>query len=172
MPRRGFPAPPRVGGSRVGGPRGRAPAPARSRVALVAAAAGVLHVDVAALERVNRIEPVEVFTAFDGSVVEAGDLVASVKIAPHVVSESTLARAESIARERPLVSVAPFEARRVAVVVKEALRPMARQRFEESVRTKIESLGSAVVSIDYVNDSGDEVVAALSPLVRGAAAVD
>jgi len=147
--------------------------PAQSRVDLVAASRGVLHVDVAALERVNRIEPVEVFTAFDGSVVEPGDLVASVKIAPHFVAESTLARAESVARgERPLVRVAPFERRRVAVVVKEAIHAIARQRFEDSVRTKVESLGSEIASIDYVADAPDAVEAAMAALVRGRSAVD
>ncbi len=61
--------------------------PVQSRVDLRATHDGVLHVRVGTLERVNRLDPLEVFTEFDGSVVEAGDLVASVKIAPHVVAE-------------------------------------------------------------------------------------
>src|SRR5215213_11064257 len=52
-------------------------------------------------------------------------------------------------------------ARRVAVVVKESLRAMARERFERSVRAKIESLGSELTSIEYVADDDDAVEAAL-----------
>ena len=32
-------------------------------------------------ERINRIDPLEVFTGFDGQIVDSGDLVASVKVA-------------------------------------------------------------------------------------------
>ena len=66
--------------------------PAESRVDLVAEADGVLNVRVADLERLNRIDPLEVFTAFDGQVVARGDLVASVKIAPHLVDAADRGR--------------------------------------------------------------------------------
>ncbi|HLA16720.1 MAG TPA: hypothetical protein VJZ72_07440, partial [Candidatus Limnocylindrales bacterium] len=65
--------------------------PAESRVDLLAAADGVLHVRTRDLELLNRIDPLEVFTALDGSVVSAGQLVASVKVAPHVVSREVVA---------------------------------------------------------------------------------
>src|SRR5262249_48007114 len=64
--------------------------PSQSRVDLLAEAAGVLNVRVAELDRLNRIDPLEVFTAFDGQVVDAGDLVASVKVAPHLVDAATV----------------------------------------------------------------------------------
>ena len=115
--------------------------PSQSRVDLVAATAGVVHVRFDVLERLNRLDPLEVFTVFDGSIVDAGDLVASVKIAPHVVDEAILARAEGVATHgAKVVSVAPFVARRVAVVVKESIHAPARERFEASVRAKVESL--------------------------------
>src|SRR4029077_14506427 len=47
-----------------------------SRVDLVAAHAGVLHVRSREVELLDRIDPLEVFTALDGSVVAAGQLVA------------------------------------------------------------------------------------------------
>jgi Probable molybdopterin binding domain len=138
--------------------------PAQSRVDLVAEHAGVLHVRVGALERMNRVDPLEVFTAFDGSVVAAGDLVASVKIAPHIVDgsivEGALRRLGSA--RRPLIRVDPFRPMRVAVVVKESLRAADRDRFERSVRDKVEGLGSAITEIAYVTDDDDAVAAALA----------
>ena len=59
--------------------------PNQSRLDLVAAAPGVVTVRIAELERINRLDPLEVFTVYDGQVVEKGDLVASVKVAPHLV---------------------------------------------------------------------------------------
>jgi hypothetical protein len=142
--------------------------PAESRVDLRAAAAGVLHVRSAVVERLNRLDPVEVFTAWDGAVVDGGALVASVKVAPHVVAEGVLERAERLAaRLGPVVRVAPFLARRVAVVVKESLRAPARERFEASARSKVEGLGSELVSIEYVADDEAAVEAALARAARG-----
>ncbi len=141
--------------------------PAQSRVDLLAGADGVLHVRTAALERINRLDPVEVFTRFDGSVVQAGDLVGSVKVAPHIVAEAVLAAAERHARRGgAVVRVAPFLARRVAVVVKESIHALARERFERSVRAKVESLGSTVVSIEYVADDAPAVETAIEAAAR------
>jgi len=149
--------------------------PVQSRVDLVAIEDGVVHVRIAELERLNRIDPLEVFTRLDGSIVAAGDLVASVKVAPHVVAREAVEAGASVAGngKRPLVRVAPFRSMRVAVVVKESLRRADRPRFEESVRAKVESLGSEVTSIAYVADDDAVVRAALESVAskRGRADV-
>ena len=94
----------------VAGPGLTIRAPVQSRVDLHAEAAGVLNVRIAELERLNRIDPLEVFTAFDGQVVEKGDLVASVKIAPHLVDAATVDAGARLAGfgSHPIVWVAPF----------------------------------------------------------------
>ena len=84
----------------VRGPGLDARGPSESRVDLVAAAAGVLHVRVRDVERLDRIDPLEVFTALDGSVVAAGQLVASVKVAPHVVPAAVIDAGAAIAQRR------------------------------------------------------------------------
>ena len=152
----------------VAGPGLTVRGPAQSRIDLVAAVAGVANVRIPELERLNRIDPLEVFTVFDGQVVEPGDLVASVKVAPHVVDVETVDAGARIAGfgTRPLVWVAPFVPSRVGVIVKESVRATARVRFESSVRAKIEGLRSTIDSIDYVKDDDDAVEAAMAALVR------
>ncbi len=158
----------------VAGPGLTIRAPVQSRVDLRAEAAGVLNVRIAELERLNRIDPLEVFTVFDGQVVEKGDLVASVKIAPHLVDAATVDAGARLAGfgSHPIVWVAPFLHRRVGVIVKESVRAPARTRFEASVRAKIEGLGSEVVAIDYVDDDAEAVEAALAAFVRRPDPVD
>jgi hypothetical protein len=147
--------------------------PTQSRVDLLAEHDGVLHVRTAALERLNRLDPLEVFTRLDGSIVAAGDLVASVKVAPHVVEGSVVAAGARIAGDgRRLVRVAPFRPMRVAVIVKESLRAADRPRFETSVRDKVESLGSTIVAIEYVADADAPVQAALAGRMRGRGRAD
>jgi hypothetical protein len=153
------------------GPGLRTTEPVQSRVDLRATAAGLVHVRAAVVDRLNAIDPIEVFTVLDGRVVEGGALVASVKIAPHLVPEAVLARAEAAARRAGrgtgVVSVAPFRPRRVAAIVKESIRGIARDRFETSVRAKVEGLGSTLVGIDYVEDAVGPVAVVLGSRVRG-----
>jgi len=148
--------------------------PNQSRVDLIAEADGVLNVRIADLERVNRIDPLEVFTAFDGQVVARGDLVASVKVAPHLVDAATVDAGARLAGfgSHPLVWVAPFIPSRVGVLVKESVRSTARAKFEASVRAKIEGLGSTIESIAYVEDDPDAVEGAMAGFVRRLDPVD
>ncbi len=143
--------------------------PNESRVDLLAAAAGVLHVRPRELELLNRIDPLEVFTALDGSIVAAGQLVASVKVAPHVVEAAVVDAGARHAGfgQHPIVWLAPFRPMRVGVVVKESVRAADRERFERSVRAKVESLGSTIVGLTYVPDRAPDVESALEALTSG-----
>ena len=158
----------------IAGPGLDARGPNQSRLDLVASVDGVVHVRIVELERINRLDPLEVFTVFDGQVVEKGDLVASVKIAPHLVDAGVIDAGSRIAGfgSQPIVSVSPFSARRVGVVVKESVRATARERFEGSVRAKVEGLGSEIIDIVYVDDDADAVETAVGRFTRGAETAD
>ena len=160
-------------GAWLAGPGTSLRGPAESRADLVATVDGVLHVRAVEVERIDRIDPLLVFTMYDGQVVRAGDVVASVKVGPHAVRAGVLDRGIRIAaRGSPLVRVAPFARRRVAVLVKETLRPLARARFEEGIAGRVTSLGSELVSIAYAADDPDAVTGAMAGLVRGPDRVD
>jgi hypothetical protein len=157
----------------VAGPGLSVGEPIQSRIDLRATVAGVVCIRAALVDRMNAIDPIEVFTILDGRVAEAGALVASVKVAPHLLPEGVLAAAESVAARagsRGVISVLPFRPRRVAAIVKESIRGIARDRFEASVRAKAEGLGSRLVGIDYVDDAVEPVTAALAARARGRAA--
>ncbi len=161
-------------GRAVAGPGLDVRGPNQSRIDLVAAAPGVVNVRIAELERLNRLDPLEVFTVFDGQIVERGDLVASIKVAPHVVEAAIVDEGVRLTDfgSHPIVWVAPFIASRVGVIVKESVRATARERFEASVRAKIEGLGSTIVAIDYVEDDDEAVEDALARFTSGPEPVD
>lgn len=148
--------------------------PVESRVDVIAEHDGVLRVDAIGVVRIDRLDPVSVFTAYDGQVVSAGSIVASVKVGPHLIPASVLESAEARMSRRPraLVAVRPFEKRRVAALVRETLGPAARERFEASVRTRVERLGSKLIDISYVPDDATEVTARLRRLTSGSPPVD
>jgi hypothetical protein len=143
--------------------------PSQSRVDLVAAAAGVVEIRLAALERLNRLDPLEVFTVFDGQSVAPGDLVASVKVGPHLVADAVVRRGEELARRNaPIVRVRPYLAgSKVAVLVRESIEGAARERFERAVRDKIDGLGLRLTGIRYLPDAVARVTSALHDATRG-----
>src|SRR6266511_5663498 len=92
----------------VSGPGIEIKGPHQSRFGLVAAHRGVLRVQPDALQRINCVEHVSVYTWFDGQVVDAGNEVGASKVTPLVVPEATVREVERLARERaPVVDVAP-----------------------------------------------------------------
>ena len=142
--------------------------PAQSRVDLLAAAAGVVDVRVAALERLNRVDPVEVFSVASGRIVAPGDLVASAKVAPNLVAGDALARAEAVAaRGGPIIRVRPFRPTRLAVVVKETVSRADRARFEASMEARVAGLGATLTGIAHVPDDPTAVATALAAAVHG-----
>jgi len=151
----------------VRGPGVEVREPAESRVDLVAAHDGVLRVRVAALERVDRLDMLEVFTRLDGQVVPAGSVVASIKVAPNVVPATLVEQAERLIGGAGLVRVLPYRRWVVGIVVKEALHATAQERFEASVRQRVEGLGSMLGPMRYVADDVGEVTDALADVTRG-----
>jgi hypothetical protein len=144
----------------VGGAGTEARAPRQSRLDLAARWPGVLHVRVTALARVNAIDPLEVFTLFHGQAVTAGRVVASVKVAPHIVPEEAVERGVRFARaEGPLVEVRPYLGGDVGAIATERLGPEELGKFEAGARTKVESLGSRFVGARIVAESDPDAAA-------------
>ncbi|MBA3260702.1 MAG: hypothetical protein H0T68_14710, partial [Gemmatimonadales bacterium] len=127
--------------------------PRQSRLDLAARWDGVLHVRAAGLTRLNAVEPLEVFTLFHGQAVTAGQVVASVKVAPHLIAEEVVLEGVRIARqEGPLIEVKPYLALEVAAIAEEAISADGLARFEAGARHKVEALGSRFVGTTVVGD--------------------
>ena len=128
-------------------------APRQSRLDLVARWDGVVHVHVESLRQLNTLDPLEVFTLYHGQAVAAGEIVASVKVAPHVVPDALVWAGEAVARAAaPVVDVRPYVPLEVAAIAEEALSGEAFERFEAGVRLKVEALGSRFVGTTVVGN--------------------
>ncbi len=91
--------------------------PFTGRCNLYAEEAGVLTLDVGTLHTINRIdEALTIATVTPFERVEAGQMVATVKVIPFAVPEPTVARSLVLA-EGGLVSVAPFTAKRAGLIL-------------------------------------------------------
>jgi hypothetical protein len=142
--------------------------PRQSRLDLAAAWDGVLHVRTDALLRLNAIDCLELFTLFHGQVVRAGQVIASVKVAPHLISLATVAKGMAIACENgePLIEVRTYRPFDVPAIVTGAVSSADLGRFESGARMKLESFGSrfsgtTVIAAAQAEDAEQEISAAL-----------
>jgi hypothetical protein len=145
----------------VGGAGVELRVPRQSRIDLAARWDGVLQVRAEPLRRVNAIDPLEVFTVFHGQAVMTGQVVASIKVAPHLVRDDAIRAGERIAREEgPLVEIRPYRPQDVAAIAMETIAPDALERFERGARAKLEALGSRFVGATVIPDEDPAAAAA------------
>jgi hypothetical protein len=128
--------------------------PRQSRLDLIAKWDGVLHVRTDRLLRVNSLDSIEVFTLFHGQAVQAGQLVASVKVAPHLIPGSLVEQGVQLAGGGgALVDVRPYQSLEVGAIAAEALTGDSLTRFESGARTKVEALGSRFLGTTVLSQS-------------------
>ena len=147
----------------VAGTGVRITGPTEGRFNLVAAARGLLRFDTTALQALNEIDDISIFALYDGMTVEAGEVVAGVKVTPLVASEANVRAAEALAAASSGVArVLPFAPLSVGVVIKESLGERERERVIGRLREKIAWFGGEVVAVDQVADDGAAVGAAFA----------
>ena len=148
-------------GAAVAGPGTRLEGPVQSQVRLVALARGLARVDREAVDRLNQLPAVGVFTLVDGQAVEAGEEVAGAKVTPVAIPGLVLEQAQRLAAAAaPVVRVDAFRPLRTLVVVTERLKPRARAMFAEAVTRKLGWYGAELLAVREVARSGEAVRAA------------
>src|SRR5919202_485093 len=148
-------------GAAVAGPGPQLEGPVQSQVRLVAPARGVARVDREAVNRLNQLPAVGVFTLVDGQAVEAGEEVAGAKVTPVAIPGLVLEQAQRLAAAAaPVVRVDAFRPLRTLVVVTERLKPRARAMFAEAVTRKLGWYGAELLGVREVARSGEAVRAA------------
>jgi hypothetical protein len=150
---------------------------------LAATRRGLLAVGVEALERVNAVEGMAVFTLFEGQPVDRGEVVARAKVTPLAIGEPAVARVEAVCRGTPggVLGVRPFSPRTIGAISLERLEERQRQRFEAALGEKVQWLGSRLLPVRYAGGTPEAVAKELQAqrdegadllIVAGAGALD
>src|SRR5215471_16540046 len=84
-------------GAAVAGPGARVEGPTQSQIRVVAERRGLVRVQREAVDRLNHLPAVGVFTLVDGQAVEAGEEVAGAKVTPVAVPGMLVREAERVA---------------------------------------------------------------------------
>lgn len=136
------------------------------RVNFYAECRGLVRVDPERLMTLNGSAGITLATLLDGSVVQPGKMVATLKVIPYAVPGAVVERTASEARQgaEPLLRIDPLPRRRVSLVLTGS--PGARGRivaaFVAALGTRLEMLGSELVSSDFVATDEDAAESALA----------
>lgn len=157
-------------------------APATGRVNIHAAAAGVFTVDRALVDAFNAVDPaITLATVADFSTVEAGHMVATVKIIPFAVPEARVEAAVAAVKGRRAFGVHPFRPRRVGLVQTElpSLKRSVMDKTTKLTAARLARSGGTIVGerrTAHDERAVAEAIAGLAPaadmvVVFGASAV-
>lgn len=143
---------------------------ATGRVNFHAREAGVFNVDKNLVDRLNGLDPgLTLATLADLTRIEAGQMIATVKIIPFAIPGSALERAEAAAKGGQAFAVAPFRSRRVGLI-QTRLPGVKETVLDKTARVTAERLkrsGSVIVDeirCPHVEQDVAEAMRALSPL--------
>jgi len=142
--------------------------PTEGKVRLMTTRAGLLKVNVAALDRINAIEEIVFATAHSNRRVSARKLVGGTRIIPLYTDEEKIVQVETICREcGPVIEVVPFKKLRVGVVTtgNEVYHQRIEDKFGPVMMAKIRDLGSSVLRQILVPDSVPLTVQAIHDLL-------
>ncbi|WP_159586587.1 NTP transferase domain-containing protein [Chelativorans xinjiangense] len=156
--------------------------PATGRVNLHASEAGVFLVERAVIDAINGIDPaITIATLEPFATVEAGQMVATVKIIPFAVPENLVAQAETACAAREAFSVKPFAPRRVGLVqsVLPGVKPSVLDKTARITEARLARSASRLTGEDRPPHEEERVAAAIRAqvpdndmiLVFGASAV-
>lgn len=133
---------------------------------------GILEVRRDALDAVNLVEGLCVYTLFDGQVVDRGEVVARAKIVPFAIESATLERGACVARAAlGVAAVRPFAPTVVGAVVQESLGVRAMARFEEALGEKVTWFGSQLLPPAFVAPEVGAIVTGLKRMLAAGARV-
>ena len=158
-------------GAVVAGRHVKMRAPGVGRANLTAAERGVLHVNAPTLELINNIyDGITIATRRAYSLVDAGEMVALVKVVPFGVPAARVVDVERIAESSAAVlQVRPLQAMRVALIVSgtEATRERLLRSFHEPVRRRIEGWGSQLLTPTFCAHNAESVAQAIREQAGG-----
>lgn len=150
------------------GPYARTAAAFTGRANLYAEVAGLVRVDSARLNELNEIdEAVTVATLADYEPVEAGQMLATVKVIPFAAPRQAVERGEQLLRGHgPLVQVMPFEPREVGLVLTRvaSTKDSVLEKTEQAVAQRLAQFGSRIRMQRVVPHDEAEVARAIAEL--------
>jgi len=150
----------RIAGA-VAAPEMKLNSPKEGRVNIASSVLGLLKVNKPLLKDINSIPDVVLATMHNSTVCQPGTVVAGTKVIPLYVPEAKIKMVEELCQKKGnVIKVTPFKAKKVGVVItgNEVFKGRIKDKFGDTIRSKVEPLGS-VINHQIIVPDDEELVA-------------
>jgi molybdenum cofactor cytidylyltransferase len=140
------------------------------RANLYAAAPGLAMIDAARIEAINTVdEAITVATLAPGDMVEARQMLATVKIIPFAVPRAVLDRALAAAVGTPAIGSAPFRPQTTGLIMTRlpATKASVLEKTHKAVADRLEQLGGRIASAVTTGHDEQALAATLREMAAG-----
>ncbi|MGO4621209.1 NTP transferase domain-containing protein [Ensifer sp. 2YAB10] len=140
---------------------------ATGRVNVYSRVAGLFVANRRTVDRLNRIDPAITLACLADHVpVQAGDMVATIKIIPLAVSAQFVEEAQNLLRDHAAFEVKPFSARRAALIATQlpTLKPQVMDKTKAILTARLRQSGSELLTERRVAHTEGAVAAAIDEL--------
>ena len=134
--------------------------PSEGRVNLKTTSAGLIKINVAALDEINLLGDIIIATVHNNTVCKEGMTVAGTRIIQLFTSEDKLTKMEQIARKnQPVITLTPMKLKNIGLIVtgNEVFKGRIKDGFSPILHKKIEALGCTVNNEAIVPDDPDVI---------------
>lgn len=143
------------------------PDPQEGKINFHAATAGMLSIDLDALERFNLSPDVMLATRHDGALIPEGKGVAGTRAIPLYLSRDKFSRALAALGDGPVLEILPLRQARVGILVTgtEVFQGLIDDKFIPIISSKVINLGCEVASTDIVPDDQAAITASVKAML-------
>ena len=134
--------------------------PSEGRVNLKTTSAGLININVEALDEINLLGDIIIATVHNNTVCKEGVTVAGTRIIQLLTSENKLTKMEQIARKnQPVITLKPMKLNQIGLIVtgNEVFKGRIKDGFSPILHKKIEALGCTVNNEVIVPDDPDVI---------------
>ncbi len=138
------------------------------KVNIVSTTHGLLKVNKILLKEINAIKDIVLATLHDNTICQPETIVAATKIVPLQIPEANLEIIEELCRKQgKVLQLIPFKMKKVGIVItgNEVFNGLVEDKFGETIRKKVEALGSVVNHQTVVPDDEELIGQAINDMV-------
>ena len=142
--------------------------PKEGKIEIKAEAEGLLKINTEKLNAVNALGEMMIATIHGNFPVKKGDKIAATRIIPLVIEQEKMDQARAAAGERPLLEILPFRHAKVGIVTtgSEVFKGRIEDAFGPAIRAKLTEYDTEVTGQKIVDDSRDDIIAAIDDFVK------
>lgn len=141
--------------------------PEEGKIEIRAEADGLLKIDTERLNAVNALGEMMIATVHGDFAVKRGDKIAATRIIPLVIEQEKMDRARETAGNSPILRILPFSHARVGIVTtgSEVFKGRIEDAFGPAIRAKLAEYDTEIMGQKIVDDSQEDIVAAIDAFV-------